>query len=127
LKKVGVEKYEIPTYGKGTQWWKFLQFIETTDCHYKTKIVNGKKGKYFCGVKKRENYNTASTFMNRLTTKEPEKEFSLLNEIATGDSSFTQYVNKGNELHERYEKGEISLENEAADEDEFFKRLEEQN
>lgn len=125
LKKVGVDKYEIPTYGKGTQWWKFLQFIETTDCHYKTKIVNGKKGKYFCGVKKRENYNTASTFMSRLNTQTEDKPFSHLNEIVTGGSEFVKYVNKGNELHERYEKGEISLESEPDDSDDFFKRLEE--
>ena len=45
----------------------------------------------------------------------------------TGESEFTKYVKKGNELHERYEKGEISLENEPDDSDDFFKRLEEQN
>jgi hypothetical protein len=61
--------------------------------------------------------------MGKLTKTTDEK----INEAVTGDSQFTQYVKKGNELHERYERGEISLENESEDTDDFFKRLEEQN
>ena len=63
--------------------------------------------------------------MSRLNTQTEDKPFSHLNEIVTGDSEFVKYVNKGNELHERYEKGEISLESEPDDGDDFFKRLEE--
>ena len=55
----------------------------------------------------------ANEFMGKLTKTTDDK----INEVVTGDSPFTQYVKKGNELHERYEKGEISLENEAEDTD----------
>ena len=71
-----------------------------------------------------EKPNYANEFMSKLTSNIQTND---LNSVVTDDSPFTQYVKKGNELHERYEKGEISLESEPDDGDDFFKRLEEQN
>lgn len=61
LKRTGTDEYEIPTTGKGTQWWKFLQYIDTTDCKYKTLRINGIKNKCFIGVKLNNNNRTANT------------------------------------------------------------------
>lgn len=52
LKRIGNNVSEIQTRGKGTQWWKFLQFLKTTCCKYKTKMGK-EKHKYFVGIKKR--------------------------------------------------------------------------
>lgn len=132
LKKTGIDEYEIPTTGKGTQWWKFLQYIGTTDCKYKTKMIDGKKKKYFTGVKLKDSYGTAETFLNKLSKDNKDKKVSNdVNNAAFGDSKFKQYVKKGNELHEKYLKGEITITNELADEtdpetEEFFTKLEKQ-
>jgi hypothetical protein len=132
LKKTGIDEYEIPTTGKGTQWWKFLQYIGTTDCKYKTKNIDNKKKKYFTGVKLKDSYGTAETFLNKLSNDKKDKKVSDdVNNAAFGDSKFEQYVKKGNELHEKYLKGEITITNELADEtdpetEEFFAKLEKQ-
>ena len=74
LKKVDLNKYEIPTRGSGTQWWKFLQFIKSSGLKYKTttQIINGKltKVKKFIGIKLASNYNSASTFNDNINTNE---------------------------------------------------------
>lgn len=76
LKKTGIDTYEINTRGKGTQWWKFLQYVKTTSCKYKTttQIINGKltKVKKFIGIRLASNYNSASTFIDNITTKAKE-------------------------------------------------------
>lgn len=76
LKKTGIDTYEINTRGKGTQWWKFLQYVNTTNCKYKTttSIINGKltKVKNFIGIRLASNYNSASTFIDNMTTKDKE-------------------------------------------------------
>jgi hypothetical protein len=50
LKKIGEVVTQIPMSGKGTQWWKFLQYVRTTACSYKTKFTNGKREKCFVGI-----------------------------------------------------------------------------
>ena len=68
LKKTDVDTFEINTRGKGTQWWKFLQFIKSIGLKFKTttKKVDDKiiKKKYFIGLKQKLNSNL------NLTTKD---------------------------------------------------------
>lgn len=81
LKKTGLDDYEIPTTGKGTQWWKFLQYLEGTECKYvtATKRINDKvvKTKIFKGVALHKDYNTATTFMNKLINSNNENQEQL--------------------------------------------------
>ena len=76
LKKTGIDTYEINTKGKGTQWWKFLQYVNTTPCKYKTttQMINGKliKVKKFIGIRLASNYNSPSTFIDNMTTNDKE-------------------------------------------------------
>lgn len=85
LKKIGVDEYEIPTTGKGTQWWKFLQFIGTTDCKYKTRVYNGKKGKYFVGVQENGGARTATAFMKNLT-ETSQTDMDEIDQLCSDDS-----------------------------------------
>jgi hypothetical protein len=90
LKKTGADEYEIPTAGKGTQWWKFLQYISTTDCKYKTQMVNGLKNKYFVGVKLNPNNRTAATVYNDILNNK--------NETNDDANDFLSNLSKQNEL-----------------------------
>lgn len=80
LKKTGVDTYEIPTNGKGSQWWKFLQYLQSTEVEYKTTttIINNKctKVKKFIGVKLCNDHRTAATFVNRLTATSRDTEIN---------------------------------------------------
>ena len=91
LKKTGLDDYEIPTAGKGTQWWKFLQYLEGTECKYVTtaKRINDKvvKTKVFKGVTLSKDYNTASTFMNKLTNSNDELQSNVdIDSLCTDDT-----------------------------------------
>ena len=74
LKKIDVDRWEINTRGKGTQWWKFLQFVKSTGLKYKTTIrkENGNvvKKKFFIGVKLNMNSNL------NLTTKDSKPDYN---------------------------------------------------
>lgn len=100
LKKTGIDTYEINTRGKGTQWWKFLQYVNTTNCKYKTTTsnINGKltKVKKFIGIRLANNYNSASTFIDNLTTNDKE--------IDDSDSFFTE-LGVGCDAAHRFDKG----------------------
>lgn len=99
LKKTGIDTYEINTKGKGTQWWKFLQYVKTTNCKYKTttQIINGKltKVKKFIGIKLASNYNSASTFIDNITSNK---------EIDDTDSFFKELGVECDAAH-RYDQG----------------------
>ena len=120
--------YRIKYIGNNQKWRHWCDFLTA-----KMELVkrhnlaeNGKNCWFKVKIRQDadiEKPNYANEFMGKLTKTTDEK----INEAVTGDSPFTQYVKKGNELHERYERGEISLENESEDTDDFFKRLEEQN
>lgn len=79
LKRTDMNKYEINTRGKGTQWWKFLQFIKSAGLKYKTttKLVDGKllKKKYFIGLQLIDNINQDLTKCNYDSADEFIKEF----------------------------------------------------
>lgn len=100
LKKTGIDTYEINTRGKGTQWWKFLQYVNTTNCKYKTttQIINGKltKVKNFIGIKLASNYNSPSTFIDNITTNDKE--------IDDTDSFFTE-LGVGCDAAHRFDAG----------------------
>ena len=121
LKKIGIDDYEIPTTGKGTQWWKFLQYIKATDVKFVTKGASGSRKKVFTGCKLNTNYNTATTFMNRLsntTTNDEQNSVCAKNDTA----SFIAY-------HQivREATPNEPVDEDVGDSDEFFKRLAEQN
>jgi len=135
LKKTGIDDYEIPTTGKGTQWWKFLQFIGTTDCKYQTRMVNGRKGKYFVGVVESGKANTASSFMSKMTnSNEPLKELSqdkkdVINALCIDDSDDSEQTNPQDEIKQdlvnqyekaKYETNDLDLDE---DDDDFFTKL----
>lgn len=91
LKKTGLDDYEIPTAGKGTQWWKFLQYLEGTECKYvtATKRINNKivKTKIFKGIALNQDYNTATTFMNKLTNSNEEIQSNVdIDSLCTDDT-----------------------------------------
>ena len=100
LKKVDLNKYEIPTRGSGTQWWKFLQFFKSLGLKYKTttQIINGKltKVKKFIGIKLASNYNSASSFIDNITTNNKE--------IDDSDSFFKELGVECDAAH-MYDKG----------------------
>ena len=120
LKKIGIDKYEIPTTGKGTQWWKFLQFIKTTDVKFITTTRNGIKQKVFAGCKLNSSYGTANTFLSKLTGN---INTNVPNEVITGNST-TEFIQNHSVIREATPN---EPEEEIGDSDEFFKRLEEQN
>lgn len=109
LKKTGIDTYEINTRGKGTQWWKFLQYVKTTSCKYKTttQIINGKltKVKKFIGIRLASNYNSASIFIDNMTTNDKE--------IDDSDSFFK-------ELGVECDAAHINDEQDTKDVDSFF-------
>lgn len=119
LKKVGIDDYEIPTTGKGTQWWKFLQYIRTTDVKFKTKTINGIKQKAFAGCCLNNNYGTASTFIDRLSDTKTNDEQN--NACAGMDTaSFIAY-------HQIVREATPNEPADDDDTDDFFKKLADQN
>lgn len=118
LKKVGIDDYEIPTTGKGTQWWKFLQYIRTTDVKFKTKTINGIKQKAFAGCCLNNNYGTANTFLNKLSnTQTNDEQNSACAEMDT--ASFIAY-------HQQVREATPNEPVDDDDTDDFFKKLAEQ-
>lgn len=119
LKKVGIDDYEIPTTGKGTQWWKFLQYIRTTDVKFKTKTINGIKQKAFAGCCLNTNYGTANTFLNKLSnaqTNDVQNSVCAKNDTA----SFIAY-------HQIVREATPNEPVDDDDTDDFFKKLADQN
>ena len=119
LKKVGIDDYEIPTTGKGTQWWKFLQYIRTTDVKFKTKTINGIKQKAFAGCCLNTNYGTATTFLNKLSnTTTNDEQNSVCDGMDT--ASFIAY-------HQIVREAQPNEPVNDDDTDDFFKKLADQN